>query len=379
MSKHNFFVSIALSTAITASACAQPASAPPPAPVVLAFTPPEETCSATDAAAFYPGETWTEIDPAAQGWSDAGLAEWLDTAQRAQWAAGMIVHRGRVVARFGDIDRPYDTRSIRKSVLGAVVGQLVTEDRLSLDASLADLAINDDPPLSDRERTTTVRQLLQSRGGVFRPAAFMTGEEREEMPAAEAHAPGETYVYNNWGFNALGTIVRNIAGPLDQVITTRVAEPLGMQDFSVGDVRERFEDLSDHSAYRIWMSTRDRARFGYFYLRHGCWQGRQIVPSSWVDESIYPHTNREEEDDFGYVWRSSEALTRIGMTGRYFYSRGNSLQYIMVVPEWDVVMVLTTDMDHSGFVNVIRKRTGMMPEFEDVRDVMTALGRARPH
>jgi CubicO group peptidase (beta-lactamase class C family) len=372
---------LALWIGVLAAACGasgrSTAQAPPPAPLLLAFSPQGE-CTPEDAAAFYPGEQWSEIAPASAGWFDDGVRHWLDAAQRGNWAAGMIIHRGRVVAQFGDLDRPYDARSIRKSVMGAVIGQLVAEGRLSLDSTLADLGIDDEPPLTGRERAATLRHLLQSRSGVYREGAFMTAADREDMPAPGAHAPGEAYWYNNWGFNALGTIVRNVAGPLDQVVETRVAEPLGMQDFAASDVRERFEDVSQHSAYRIWMSTRDRARFGYLYLRHGCWNGRQIVPVQWVAESLYPHTNRDDADDFGYVWRSQEAIERIGMTERWYSSRGNNLQYIMLVPEWDVVVVLTTDMDRAGWMNMAQRRIGMMPEMSDVSAVLTALGEARP-
>jgi CubicO group peptidase (beta-lactamase class C family) len=241
------------------------------------------------------------------------------------------------------------------------------------------MSIDDVPPLTAQERTATLRQLMQSRSGIYRLAAFMTPGDREGMPAAGSDAPGETYWYNNWGFNALGTVVRNVAGPLGEVVNERIAQPLGMQDFHASDVREQFEDVSEHSAYRIWMSTRDRARFGYLYLRHGCWRGQQIVPAQFVADSLYPHTNREESDDFGYLWRSQEAIARVGMTERWYSARGNNLQYIMLVPEWDVVVVLTTDMDRPGWMNWVGRRIGMQPDMENVSEILTELGHARPH
>jgi CubicO group peptidase (beta-lactamase class C family) len=262
--------------------------------------------------------------------------------------------------------------------MGAIIGQLIAEERLSLDATLADLGVNDTSPLTAQERTATVQHLLQSRSGVYRLAAFMTPGDREDMPEAGAHAPGEAYWYNNWGFNALGTIVRNAAGSLDDVVNERIAQPLGMQDFEPSDVRERFEGVSEHSAYRIWMSTRDRARFGYLYLRNGCWQGRQVVPASWVAESLHPHTNRDAEDDFGYTWRSQEGIERLGMTQRWYSARGNHLQYVLLIPEWDTLIVLTTDMDQPGWMNWVQARAGFRPEIEDVVAVLEAVSQARP-
>jgi CubicO group peptidase (beta-lactamase class C family) len=339
-----------------------------------------QACAPEDVAAVYPGEHWTPVNPANAGWSDEGVQRLLNAAERGHWVAGMLVYRGHVVARFGDTSAEYDSRSIRKAFVGAVIGQLVDEGALSLDATLAELNINDNPPLTPRERTATLQQMLESRTGIYRDAAFMTHDDREGMPAPGTHAPGEAYWYNNWSFNALGTVVRNAThADLGSVIDARVARPLGMEDFSPEDVHEQFEDVSQHSAYRTWMSTRDRARFGLLYLRHGCWAGRQIVPAQFVADSLYPHTNRDHADDFGYLWRSQEAITRVGMTERWYSARGNALQYIMLIPEWDVVLVLTTDMDRPGWMNWIRRRAGMEPEMENVSEVLTELGHARPH
>jgi CubicO group peptidase (beta-lactamase class C family) len=376
-----FIISATLCTLAALTACEQQStSSAQPAPVAPIASPAFiEACAPEDAAAVYPDEHWASVDAEAAGWSDEGVQRLLDAAQRGHWVSGMLVHGGRVIARFGDVSAEYDSRSIRKAFMGAVVGQLVHEGRLSLDATLAELDIDDDPPLTPRERTATLRQMLQSRTGIYREAAFMTAGDREGMPAPGAHAPGEAYWYNNWSFNALGTVVRNATGAsLGAVIDARIARPLGMEDFGPEDVRERFEDVSRHSAYRTWMSTRDRARFGLLYLRHGCWAGRQIVPAQFVADSLYPHTNRNDADDFGYLWRSQEAITRVGMTQRWYSARGNALQYIMLVPEWDVVLVLTTDMDRPGWMNWVGKRLGMQPEMEDVSEVLTELGRARP-
>lgn len=376
-----FAVSAIVATLAALAACEQqPVSSAPTPPAIRIASPVfAEACASEDAAAEYPGEHWTPANPATAGWSDEGVERLLNAAQRGRWVAGMLVHRGRVVASFGDTAAEYDSRSIRKAFMGAMIGQLVHEGRLSLDATLADLNIDDDPPLTPRERTATLRQMLQSRTGIYRQAAFMASGDREGMPPAGAHAPGEAYWYNNWSFNALGTVVRNTTGaPLGSVLNARIAQPLGMEDFGPEDVRERYEAVSQHSAYRTWMSTRDRARFGLLFLRHGCWAGRQIVPAHFVADSLYPHTNRYDADDFGYLWRSQEPLARIGMTQRWYAARGNALQYIMLAPEWDVVLVLTTDMDRPGWMNWVRRRVGMEPGLEDVSAVLTELGRARP-
>ena len=184
-----FVVSAIVATLTTLAGCEQQAAssaqtAPPPRIASPPFT---EACAPEDAAAEFPGEHWTPADPASAGWSDEGVERLLNAAQRGHWVAGMLVHRGRMVARFGDISAEYDSRSIRKAFMGAVIGQLIHEGRLSLDTTLADLNIDDDPSLTPRERTATLQQMLQSGTGIYREAAFMTSGDREGMPAPGTH------------------------------------------------------------------------------------------------------------------------------------------------------------------------------------------------
>ena len=47
------------------------------------------------------------------------------------------------------------------------------------------------------------------------------------------------------------------------------------------------------------MTTRDFARFGLLYLRGGQWDGQQLLPAGWVDESRVPAATNPE---YGLHW-----------------------------------------------------------------------------
>ena len=47
----------------------------------------------------------------------------------------------------------------------------------------------------------------------------------------------------------------------------------------------------------LTLTPRDMARFGLLYLNHGVWNGSQIIPEAWVDDSI--SLNRH---NYGYMW-----------------------------------------------------------------------------
>ena len=49
------------------------------------------------------------------------------------------------------------------------------------------------------------------------------------------------------------------------------------------------------------MTARDLARFGYLMLRGGNWNGTQIIPSSWVEESTRSYSDVDGAG-YGYLW-----------------------------------------------------------------------------
>ena len=62
----------------------------------------------------------------------------------------------------------------------------------------------------------------------------------------------------------------------------RIAKPIGMEYFQSGDVFNLGGLLSIYPPYHFEITARDMARFGLLYLRHGRWNGKQIVPEAWV-------------------------------------------------------------------------------------------------
>jgi hypothetical protein len=82
------------------------------------------------------------------------------------------------------------------------------------------------------------------------------------------------------------------------------------------------------------------AKFGYLYLHHGVWNGRQVVPQAWVEQSTRKHietqdtmSNTAEQDGYGYWWWMNSF-------GGYS-AHGYSGQFIFVVPESNLVAVFT--------------------------------------
>ncbi|WAC25868.1 serine hydrolase domain-containing protein [Ancylobacter sp. SL191] len=282
------------------------------------------------------------------GWSASGLAAAQEQAVGLGTTAVIVLRHGRPVAGWGEVARKVDVASVRKSLLGALIGIAVAEGRLALDATLADLGIDDVPPvLTVDERRATLRDLLMARSGIYHPAAHETAPMKRDRPARGSHPPGSFWYYNNWDFNALGTIWRRATGEdIFAGFERRIARPIGMQDFTAADGRYVREPASEHPAYPFRLSARDAARFGQLYLDKGSWAGQPIVPAGWVEASTtaWSPSDRSRQG-YGYLWWVPPT-DAFGPGAAYAAGFGG--QMIAIVPARGVVVAVTTEWRGGG-------------------------------
>jgi CubicO group peptidase (beta-lactamase class C family) len=304
---------------------------------------------------FFPDAQWPA--PALpEGWSQAGLDRARAFSETIDTAAVMVVHRGRPVAQWGDVTARYKCHSIRKSLLSALIGIHVHEGRIDLEATLAELGIDDRDGLSEREKAATVMDLLMARSGIYHPTHYETARMVQIKPARGSYGPGTWWCYNNWDFNALGTIFEQLTGRgIFDEFRDRIAGPLGMEDFRYDETRRDGEyirsEVSNHAAYPFRMSARDLARFGLLFLRGGRWQGKQVIPEKWVRLSVRPYSPAGDRGAYGYMWWvAHEDIHFPGMSvPRGTYSaRGARGHYVVVVPQRDLVVVHRVDTDVAG-------------------------------
>jgi CubicO group peptidase (beta-lactamase class C family) len=306
--------------------------------------------------ATFPGTSWTHIaSPKEAGWSQEKLAAaraYAD-ADSIHTSAVMIVQGGKVVDQWGDFDKKIDSYSIRKSLLSALYGIYSAEGVIDVNQTLEQLGIDDSPnPLTKEEKQARVVDLLRARSGVYHPVDFETESMQKSRPARGSHTPGSFWYYNNWDFNVLGTIFEKKTGmKIGDAFYQRIAKPIGMEDFQPSDVFYFGGPLSIHPAYHFEITARDMARFGLLYVRHGRWNGKQIVPEAWIEKSSHANEMvKSEGADHGgyeYLWwvdYGGVHFPEVSLPGIYS-ARGNGAHYIFIIPTLDMVIVHRTDND----------------------------------
>ena len=259
----------------------------------------------------YPGNKWSKItQPENFGWSSEKLAKARNFSKNINSAAVIIVDNGVVIDAWGDLEKTYHCHSIRKSLLSALIGIHVENNNIDLSKTLEELGIDDyEPSLTPEEKQATVYDLIRARSGIYHPALGEGYFMAPMRPDRHTHAPGTFWYYNNWDFNALGTIFEKESGTkIFEEFDKRIAKPLQMQDFNIRECRYQTSKdygqrrISAHRYYGFRMSTRDLARFGLLYLRNGKWQDQQIISKEWVQESTESHSQIWPDGGYGYMW-----------------------------------------------------------------------------
>jgi CubicO group peptidase (beta-lactamase class C family) len=265
----------------------------------------------------------------------------------------MAIHRGRVIASYGDEQLVSYLASARKSLVSMIFGASVARGTIDLDATLASIGFDDRGGLLPVERSATVRQLLMARSGVYHRAANL-GDASDRAPPRGSVRPGEHFLYNNWDFNALGAIFERLTGSsLYQAFEKDIARPIGMQDWDIGAQPVRNDTgESDHPAQHFVLSTRDMARIGLLMLRDGRWGRRQVLPRHWIRLTTKVTTTAAEVAraspfveglGYGYLWWIFDPAASWDKDQKGGYTASGAFgQFITVLPALDLVVAHKT-------------------------------------
>lgn len=290
----------------------------------------------------FPGVSWQRYAvPEDAGWSSEKLAEARATSQSAGSAAVMIIFDGAILTQWGEVERRFNCHSIRKSLLSALYGSAVAAGVIDLNETIGSIGIEENAGLTPLEKSASVSDLLAARSGIYLPAILQTRSVDSVQPRRGSHEPGTHWYYNNWDFNALGTIyTRKTGNDLFEAFRSQIAVPLQMQDFELRHAHYRREpEKSQHPGYVFRMSARDLARFGILFLKNGRWGDAQIIPTDWVRESTKMRSITAA-GGYGYMWWTEIGqLDELGTFAAYGYG-GHA---IYIVPAAKLVMVHRAD------------------------------------
>jgi len=310
-------------------------------------------------APVVPGTEWAHVgDLKVAGYCQAPLDAVSTHLKTLGTTAMTVVVGGKVLLEYGPQAEVTYLASVRKSILAMMFGKYVANGTIRLDATMAELGIDDVQGLLPKEQTATIRHLLASRSGVYHEAANAActgcGSTSGEPPGPRGTVePGSYFLYNNWDFNALGTIFEKATGKdIYVAFEEDFATPMQFQDFRLdAQRRARRPAASQHSAYHFYLSTRDMARLGLLMLREGRWGNTRLLTEEWVEEMVTPVTAvgdmnpasyRSGPFGYGYLWWIWDGPFNTGIYRGAYTGIGAIGQFITVLPELDMVIAHKT-------------------------------------
>jgi CubicO group peptidase (beta-lactamase class C family) len=153
------------------------------------------------------------------------------------------------------------------------------------------------------------------------------------LDRAMVSEPGAQWDYNSGGSHLLMEIVNQTTGidPLEYA-TERLFDPLGITNLYWGTSSQGIP----WGFYDLHLTPLDMAKFGYLYLNNGTWDSTQILTQEWVAESTEPHIMLNGDTGYGYQWWIADQPRGI------YDARGMGGQRIMVIPEYDMVVVFVS-------------------------------------
>ena len=236
------------------------------------------------------------------------------------------------------------------------MGIEVEAGRLDLSATLEHLGIDDDDALSAIERQATVYDLLTARSGIYHPAGYETEWMGMIKERRHSHAPGTFWCYNNWDFNALGTIYVQASGhSVAEGFTRYLATPLGLPDFRPdSDAWVGAFPQSRHDAYPFRLSNRDLLRFCQLYLQGGVWQGQQVLPRGWTQLCTLPNSDAGPHGAYGYMWwleRNGCGLPHVVLPRGSYMAIGAGGHYALVMPDRNAIVLHRVDTERGDTVS----------------------------
>jgi CubicO group peptidase (beta-lactamase class C family) len=230
--------------------------------------------------------------------------------------------------------QPFPVFSITKSVVSALVGIAIAEGKLEgvmqpLGELLA-VPADADP----RVRKITLEQMLTMSTGWDDRKVGGPNVVANLLRRPLSSEPGAKWFYDNGtahlvsaaltratGVSAASYARARLFGPLNIRPLEWPTDPQGISSGSAGLV----------------LRARELALLGELYRRGGRWNGRQLVPESWVKASTAPHIATDQAlVRYGYFWWIADATST-------YAALGAGGQVIAVAPKERAVVVWTCD------------------------------------
>jgi CubicO group peptidase (beta-lactamase class C family) len=238
--------------------------------------------------------------------------------------------------------RPANVKSVSKSIISALTGIAIERDLIAGVGTKAAAYFPELAKARDLRREITIEHLLTMQSGLqstsnrYYGAWVNSGNwVRHVLTRPLLTPPGTEMDYSTGNTHLLSAILTKVsrtntwqfaqetlAAPLGFTLPRWPRDPQGVY-FGGNDME---------------LTPRQMLAFGELYLKRGRANGRPVVPERWIEASMVPRGHSSwSGQEYGYGWWLRDLAGY-----RSYYAWGFGGQYIIVVPELQLVVVTTS-------------------------------------
>jgi len=246
--------------------------------------------------------------------------------------------------------------SIAKSFTSAALGIAVDKGVInSIDDKIADYFTQLQTPETQTEKKeVTIKHLLTMKAGfewneddyysgagndIFNMVSQSSNYIDYVLNKPIIRTPGLSAYYSSGESMLLSGVIQQGSGStLYNFANQHLFAPLGITDVNW----EADPAGQTVGGWGINTSLQSYAKFGYLYLNKGKWENTQIVPETWVNESVDPSVSNIS--NYGYQWWIGSGISSFqenNIPNDCFLGIGIYRQYLIIIPSKNLVIVRT--------------------------------------
>jgi len=310
---------------------------------------------------IWPTDVWATSTPEDQGMNSALLDEVYTHVRDsdAQIRSMLVVRHGYIVAEeyfspiLYDMNNTHILFSVTKSVVSSLIGIAIDQGFIDNTSQLLldffpDMEIAN--PSAWKDAITLEDVLMMRTGFDWDESDYTTYDDFFAMRDSDnwaqyvlnstmAAEPGTVFDYNSGASHLLTTIINVTTGMTPLAFADQyLFDPLGItrRAWSVDPQGINF------GGSNLALIPRAMAKFGLLYMNNGSWNEQQILSADWVNRSSHGPFTGYPQTSYGYQWWIDDS-------DEWYSARGYNGQFIYVIPEYDIVVVFSSDNEDGPY------------------------------
>lgn len=318
----------------------------------------------------------------------ATLAQEIADNKHGTFDSFLIVHKGKLLFESyysrGRINLPHPQASAAKVYTSLALGRAIQLGYLTmadLDKPLVSFLKDLDPAkfVAGAEKITLHKALTMSSG------IRISEEQREELNKNPSQLKGQgkvqgllehsapiteesqSFKYGGGPELVMQVIEAVVPGGAKDFIKNEILAKMGITTYGWGTADSGLPE----SGWRVSMTSRDMVKWGTLVVNKGTWNGKQLVPEAFITKAINRivlHSDDENFSDegdisnvgYGYFWWQADM--KAGNKNYFSTSaRGGGGQYIILIEELDLMVVVTAHDSNYGTLQITAER--ILPAF----------------